>query len=231
MQCPVCGMRIQDELEVLCPQCGWEFIVYLIRLSSEEEALHRRKLEIARRNWNELQELRRRTGNPECTNIIGERKTERNRQGNAKATPKNTNHRIRFIDNGDGTVTDTKTRLMWQKKCDGVKRTWKEASEYAKGLRLGGYSYSEWRLPTVMELKSIVTFGYFAKMNEPAKSRGRIYWSSNEYEAEALPTFIELYFPRKKKAEGWVVDFNTGQPGLSHQDRHHHVRCVRKPGQ
>jgi hypothetical protein len=55
----------------------------------------------------------------------------------------------RFIDNKDGTVTDTETRLMWQKKDDGKQRTWDEAQNYCKKLTLGGYK--DWRLPEPKE--------------------------------------------------------------------------------
>jgi len=58
-----------------------------------------------------------------------------------------------MVDNGDGTVTDTKTGLMWQKAETGPK-TWKEALKYCEALVLAGYS--DWRLPELSELKSIV---------------------------------------------------------------------------
>jgi len=57
-----------------------------------------------------------------------------------------------LIDNGDGTVTDTKTGLMWQKVEGGIK-TWKEALAYCDTLVLAGHSY--WRLPALNELQSI----------------------------------------------------------------------------
>jgi Protein of unknown function (DUF1566) len=59
-------------------------------------------------------------------------------------------------DNGDGTITDLITGLMWQKK-DGGEMTWEKAKDYAKKLNLGGYS--DWRLPNSMELFSILNHG------------------------------------------------------------------------
>jgi ankyrin repeat protein len=56
----------------------------------------------------------------------------------------------RFIDNNDGTVTDTKTKLMWQKKDDGKRRTFNDAVTYCKKLKLSGYS--DWRLPNQDEV-------------------------------------------------------------------------------
>ncbi len=61
-----------------------------------------------------------------------------------------------YRNNGDGTVTDLNTGLMWQKKPDFVKRTMAEAEAYAKSLTLAGYV--DWRLPTIKELFSIADF-------------------------------------------------------------------------
>jgi len=61
-------------------------------------------------------------------------------------------------DNGDGTVTDQITGLMWQKTPDFVKRTQDEAEEYAKKLKLAGHD--DWRLPTIKVLFSIATPGH-----------------------------------------------------------------------
>ena len=55
------------------------------------------------------------------------------------------------MDNGDGTVTDKLTGLMWIK--DETKRmTWQAALDYVKTLNTG--SHTDWRLPNVEELRS-----------------------------------------------------------------------------
>lgn len=61
-----------------------------------------------------------------------------------------------FIDNGDGTISDLATGLMWQKADDGKGRNWEEALLYAENLKLA--SYSDWRLPNAKELQSIVDY-------------------------------------------------------------------------
>lgn len=62
----------------------------------------------------------------------------------------------RFKDNGDGTITDEATGLMWQKADSGKGMNWKDAFAYAENLALGGKS--DWRLPNAKELQSIVDY-------------------------------------------------------------------------
>jgi len=66
----------------------------------------------------------------------------------------------RFIDNGDETITDTKTNLMWMKQ-DSYLRSghwlhWFESIKYVKKLNDEKFaSYMDWDLPSVDELKSL----------------------------------------------------------------------------
>jgi len=62
-----------------------------------------------------------------------------------------------FVDNGDGTVTDVATGLMWSQADSGVGMDWEDALAYAEGSELAGYD--DWRLPSVKELQSIVEYG------------------------------------------------------------------------
>ncbi len=61
-----------------------------------------------------------------------------------------------FVDNGDGTITDRATGLMWQQADDGRARNWQEALACAEDLDLAGYT--DWRLPNAKELQSIVEY-------------------------------------------------------------------------
>jgi len=56
----------------------------------------------------------------------------------------------RFTDNGDGTVTDTLTGLMWTKATVATGKTHKQAIAAAKKLDVAGHK--DWRMPTVEEL-------------------------------------------------------------------------------
>jgi hypothetical protein len=61
-----------------------------------------------------------------------------------------------LIDNGDGTVTDQSTGLMWQQADDGTVRNWLVSLDYAENLTLAGHD--DWRLPNAHELQSIVDY-------------------------------------------------------------------------
>ena len=61
----------------------------------------------------------------------------------------------RFTDNGDDTMTDNLTGLMWKKDANlpGGTTDWQSDLDYANSLTLAGYS--DWRLPNVNELESL----------------------------------------------------------------------------
>ena len=61
-----------------------------------------------------------------------------------------------YRDNGDGTVTDRGSGLIWQQRDDGRTRNWRDALAYCTALRLAGQA--DWRLPDAKELHSIVDY-------------------------------------------------------------------------
>ena len=116
----------------------------------------------------------------------------------------------RFTDNGDGTVTDTLTGLMWLKNGSCLRTNWKSAANTLSGLNnqqmqnaCAGYSgnYSDWRLPTLNELKSLVNYGS-ADSAQWLDSEGFVnikstyYWSSTTYLGNA--------------SKEWMVNMSTG---------------------
>lgn len=62
----------------------------------------------------------------------------------------------RFVDNGDGTVSDLATGLMWQQNDDGQRYDWPQALQYADTLTLAGHT--DWYLPNAKELQSLVDY-------------------------------------------------------------------------
>jgi uncharacterized protein DUF1566 len=93
-----------------------------------------------------------------------------------------------YIDNGDGTVTDKITGLMWQQAVPTAIYTWTDANAYCPTLNLAGHS--DWRLPTVIELISIV--------NPDIPNPG--------------PTIVETFFPATPSATFWTSTPYAGYP-------------------
>lgn len=64
-----------------------------------------------------------------------------------------------FQDNGDGTVTDAATGLMWTQDDSGVGMDWQDALAYAQQKNAESYlGHDDWRLPNAKELQSIVDY-------------------------------------------------------------------------
>ncbi|NOY09206.1 MAG: DUF1566 domain-containing protein [Spirochaetes bacterium] len=96
----------------------------------------------------------------------------------------------RFTDNGDGTITDNLTGLMWEKTPSATARIWTAALTYANGLTLAGYS--DWHVPNATELESLINAGEAdsaAWLNTQGFNnlQAAIYWSSTTYAPSATP--------------------------------------------
>jgi len=62
-----------------------------------------------------------------------------------------------YVDNIDGTVSDQATGLMWQKAGSSKYMSFAHAKEYIKLLNRKGFkNYTDWRLPTIEELISLL---------------------------------------------------------------------------
>jgi hypothetical protein len=108
----------------------------------------------------------------------------------------------RFIDNGDGTITDNCTKLMWQKSQVNP-LSWQQALQYCENLDLAGYT--DWRLPNINELITIVDRSRSADgVSQSAifpifNGIGCTTWSST------------TYYPAPQNA--WYVQFGDGHVG------------------
>ncbi len=85
-----------------------------------------------------------------------------------------------LVDNGDGTVTDTGSGLMWQKATAPGTYNWQEALSYCENLSLTGHS--DWRLPNRNELHSLVDYSRYNPAIDPLLASNTVlssnYWSS-----------------------------------------------------
>jgi hypothetical protein len=74
---------------------------------------------------------------------------------------------LSYADNGNGTVTDNNTGLIWQKDDDNILYNWYQASGTydtaynATSKNVCGELGAGWRLPSKRELMSIVNFGAY----------------------------------------------------------------------
>ena len=111
---------------------------------------------------------------------------------------------IRFLDNGDGTVTDTTRKIMWQKGDNGKEVTFEEAQDYCKTLRLAGYA--DWRLPNPDEADTAVVIELMMRLHSrDAYAYFDLYWSSDStvllpfnYRPSQGKEISRVYFARKK---------------------------------
>ena len=85
-----------------------------------------------------------------------------------------------YIDNGNGTVTDTRTGLIWEKKSnDGgihdklTAYTWTNAFSFIQSLNAASFAgYNDWRLPNINELQSIANYSTANPAVSPAFNTG-----------------------------------------------------------
>ena len=88
----------------------------------------------------------------------------------------------RFTDNGNQTVTDNLTGLMWTKDANplGNYTDWQSALDYVQTLNTGGHT--DWRLPDINELKSLVDYSQYnppLPLGNPFTNvQSGVYWSS-----------------------------------------------------
>jgi hypothetical protein len=61
-----------------------------------------------------------------------------------------------FTDNSNSTISDNATGLMWMQFDSDSTMNWEDALTYAESMEFAGYS--DWRLPDVKELQSIVDY-------------------------------------------------------------------------
>ncbi len=131
-----------------------------------------------------------------------------------------------FTDNGDGTVTHNLTGLMWKRCAEGqtwngsictgnaTTFTWANALMQAQNSTYAGYS--DWRLPNIKELESIVeSCGYDPAINKtefPA-TPALGFWSGSPH----VPV----------PADAWVIGFSNGSTTHQNKANLDYVRLVR----
>jgi molybdopterin-guanine dinucleotide biosynthesis protein len=140
-----------------------------------------------------------------------------------------------FVDNKDGTITDRATGLIWQKSGSLSSTDNRKANEYLDELNKQRFAgYSDWRMPTIEELASLLTRNRANGVYlDPVFSNRQVTcWTVDER---------EVSHPAYRGA--WVVDFKQGQidkalwlkfgaggsnsPGYTGERYLNHVKAVR----
>ena len=94
---------------------------------------------------------------------------------------------LSLTDNGNGTITDNVTGLMWQ-KVDSGEMTWDTAVVTAASISLGGFT--DWRLPGPMESLSIFDYERNPALNSSyfqsnASGAAQYWWTNSFYANDA----------------------------------------------
>jgi hypothetical protein len=142
---------------------------------------------------------------------------------------------VRFSDNGNGTITDNKSGLVWLKDayCDNQMRTFSQAIDFTAGLANGqcglsdGSTDGDWRLPNILELLSLVDYGHIDPALPTVHPFSNIqlypvspfYWSNTTHNDR-----VEADSPR----QAFTLNMRTGEFYYHLKDGAYFVLAVKK---
>ncbi|MEF3698275.1 Lcl C-terminal domain-containing protein [Desulfolutivibrio sp.] len=118
-----------------------------------------------------------------------------------------------FQDDGNGVVHDMVTKLPWQKVSELTTRNWNDAATYCENLAIG--TYTNWRLPTIHELLTIVNNGKASPKFDSifeGNPQGH-YWSGSKVTPDST-------------GYAWAIDFGDGRTTSNEKTSTCVVRCV-----
>jgi hypothetical protein len=146
-----------------------------------------------------------------------------------------------LVDNGDGTITDKVTGLIWYKNADSTRRNWEAAIEHCENLTLA--ETTDWRLPNMVEMVSLVDYtDYDPSIDHKLfldTHTDLYYWTSTSDVAPGaknLLTGIAGIPIRNEKMEpgvkvqsdvAWGVSFQEGGAWRYSKQNLNYTRCVR----
>jgi hypothetical protein len=143
----------------------------------------------------------------------------------------------RFVNNGDGTVTDNLTGLVWliDANCGGGAMYWYNALAYCNGLASGSCGLTDssvagdWRLPNILELESLVHYGETYPSIPDTAGTGQ--WSEGDPFSGVVQSIYwssTTYYPSSSIYDWvWAVDFGIGNIGGVYPGTTHFVWPVR----
>jgi len=118
----------------------------------------------------------------------------------------------RFNDNGNGTVTDNMTGLMWVKDGEILPEhqyDWYGALGFCNDLSLAGYD--DWRMPNAREMLSLIDHEMFAPAlpdGHPFENIDGTYWTSTSHKYNPNTYALAAYMRYGKAWEIWKLDLS-----------------------
>jgi hypothetical protein len=124
-----------------------------------------------------------------------------------------------YTDNGNGTVTDQVTGLVWQ-QTDGGEMTWSSAVTYCQNLELAGYA--DWQLPSGHELFGILDHDHNPALNTAAfpVTSAEYWWTANEQVGDSTKAWVV-------NAGGGIGAHPKSETISAGGTKRFHARCVR----
>jgi len=119
-----------------------------------------------------------------------------------------------YVNNGNGTITDTSTGLMWQQNSADHTMSWEQALSYCENLTLA--DHTDWRLPTIKELRKLVDYSRIRpsiNISYFPNTFPDVYWTSTPHSYEFL--------------NAWCVGFYFGEEHYLYKPSSLYVRAVR----
>ena len=109
----------------------------------------------------------------------------------------------RFVAYDNGTVLDTRTKLMWSAKDNGSDINWVNAKVYCENYRGGGYK--DWRMPTLNELEGLY---------DEIKSRPATCYSGNNIHIATELIDISCFCPWTSETSGSDATYFSFSNGI-----------------
>ena len=125
-----------------------------------------------------------------------------------------------YVDNGDGTITDMVTGLMWQKSQTDM--AWADAETNAENANTGGHN--DWRVPTIKELYSLIVFtgnqgtGNPSSSTPPSDSKPFIHTDYFDFSYPTSGRYIDVQFISKTTYNGVALGNTATFFGLNLAD-------------
>jgi hypothetical protein len=119
-----------------------------------------------------------------------------------------------FTDNGDGTITDNLTELVWQKTPNIQTQNWENALVYAENLALA--YVSDWRLPNIKELQSL---------NDESRTNPSI--NSSFFPSIGVNNYWSSTSLPNQTTNAWYLNTQFGISTYSSKTTANYVLCVR----